>query len=109
MITAANTFIATAGAIAELGARPVFVDCDDTFCLDVGRVEAAITRRTRAIVPVHYTGYMTDMPRLMAVAEKHSLPVVEDACQAILAVDGRPPRPAPGARPGPSPCIPSRT
>jgi aminotransferase EvaB len=88
VITAANTFIATAGAIAELGARPVFVDCDDSFCLDVSKVEAAISPRTRAIVPVHYTGYMTDMPALMKLAEARGLPVVEDACQAILAAQG---------------------
>jgi aminotransferase EvaB len=61
VITAANTFIATVGAIAELGAKPVFVDCLDTFCMDTGQVEAAITKRTKAIVPVHFTGYMTDM------------------------------------------------
>lgn len=91
VITAANTFIATAGAIAEIGARPVFVDCDETFCMDVGKVEAAITPRTRAIVPVHYTGYMTDMPRLYAIAARRNLPVVEDACQAILAaINDRP-------------------
>ena len=85
VITAANTFVATAGAIVELGARPVFVDCDATFCLDVGQIEAAITPRTRALVPVHYGGYMTDMPGLMAIADRHQLPVIEDACQAILA------------------------
>jgi dTDP-4-amino-4,6-dideoxygalactose transaminase len=85
VITAANTFIATVGAIAEVGARPVFVDCDDTFCMDVSQVERAITPRTKAIMPVHYTGYMTDMPRLMEVAKAHDLPIVEDACQAILA------------------------
>ncbi len=85
VITAANTFIATVGAIAEVGATPVFVDCDDTFCMDVGQIEAAITPRTRAIMPVHYTGYMTDMPRLVEIAKGHDLPIVEDACQAILA------------------------
>lgn len=90
VITTANTFIATVGAIAELGARPVFVDCDDSFCMDVGQVEAAITPRTRAIVPVHFTGYMTDMRALMPIAGKHGLPVVEDACQGILAnIEGR--------------------
>jgi dTDP-3-amino-2,3,6-trideoxy-4-keto-D-glucose/dTDP-3-amino-3,4,6-trideoxy-alpha-D-glucose/dTDP-2,6-dideoxy-D-kanosamine transaminase len=90
VITAANTFVATAGAIVELGARPIFVDCDATFCLDVDRVEAAITPRTRAIVPVHYGGYMTDMPRLQPIAQRHGLPVIEDACQAILAsIDDR--------------------
>jgi len=90
VITAANTFIATVGAIAEVGARPVFVDCDDTFCMDVGQVEAAIGPRTKAIMPVHYTGYMTDMPPLQQIAKGHDLPIVEDACQAILAdIDGR--------------------
>jgi dTDP-4-amino-4,6-dideoxygalactose transaminase len=85
VITAANTFIATVGAIAETGARPVFVDCDDTFCMNVDQVEAAITPRTKAIMPVHFTGYMTDMEKLMPIANRRGLPVVEDACQAILA------------------------
>ena len=90
VITAANTFVATVGAICEIGATPVFVDCDDTFCMDVGLVESAITSRTRAIVPVHFTGYLTDMPRLMEVAERHGIPVVEDACQSILgAIHGK--------------------
>lgn len=68
VITAANTFVATVGAIAELGAIPVFVDCDDTFCMDVLQLENVITAKTRAIVPVHFTGYMTDMRRLMPIA-----------------------------------------
>jgi len=85
VITAANTFIATVGAIAEIGATPVFVDCDDTFCMDTDAVEARITPRTKAIVPVHFTGYMTNMPRLLEVTARHGVPVVEDACQAILA------------------------
>src|SRR5258708_38258580 len=90
VITAANTFIATVGAIAETGARPVFVDCDDTFCMNVDQVEAAITPRTKAIMPVHFTGYMTDMEKLMPIAQRHGIPVVEDACQAILADIGGP-------------------
>ena len=53
VITAANTFIATVGAIADIGARTVFVDCTDDFCMDVSQVAAAITRRTKAIIPVH--------------------------------------------------------
>jgi len=90
VITAANTFVATVGAIAELGAVPVFVDCDDTFCIDTNLVERAITEKTRAIVPVHFTGYMTDMRRLAPIAEKFNLPIVEDACQSILgAIDGK--------------------
>ncbi|HEY0832494.1 MAG TPA: DegT/DnrJ/EryC1/StrS family aminotransferase [Azospirillum sp.] len=90
VITAANTFIATVGAINEIGARPVFVDCDDSFCMDVEQVEAAITPRTRAIMPVQFTGCMTDMRKLMPIAERHGLPVVEDACQGILAdIEGK--------------------
>ena len=90
VITAANTFVATVGAIAELGAKPVFIDCDDTFCMDVDLLEKAITEKTKAIVPVHFTGYMTDMRKLMPIAEKYNLAVIEDACQSILgSIDGR--------------------
>jgi len=85
VITTANTFIATVGAINEIGATNVFVDCDDTFCMDVNQVEAAITERTKAIMPVQFTGEITDMPKLMEIADRHNLPVVEDACQGILA------------------------
>jgi len=84
VITAANTFVATVGAIMELGAIPVFVDCDDTFCMDVAKVERVIRPKTKAIVPVHFTGYMTDMRKLMPLAQKYKLPVIEDACQSIL-------------------------
>ena len=84
VITAANTFVATVGAICELGAIPVFVDCDDTFCMNADLIEAAITPKTKAIVPVHFTGYMTDMRKVMSIADKHDLVVVEDACQSIL-------------------------
>ena len=85
VITAANTFVATVGAIIELGAKPVFVDCDDTFCMNVDLVEKAITQKTKAIVPVHFTGYMTNMKKINKIANKHKLVVVEDACQSILA------------------------
>lgn len=90
VVTAANTFYATAGAINEVGARPVFVDCDDTFGMNVDQLEAAITPRTRAIMPVHLTGDVTDMPRIMTIAARRGLPVIEDACQSLLAeIDGR--------------------
>ena len=93
VITAANTFIATVGAINELGATPVFVDVNDTFCMDVSKVEAAITKRTKAIMPVQLTGEITDMAALMKLADGYKLPVIEDACQGILAAapgpDGR--------------------
>ena len=64
VITAANTFVATVGAICELGAKPIFVDCDDTFCMNVELIESKITKKTKAIVPVHFTGYMTNMIKL---------------------------------------------
>jgi dTDP-4-amino-4,6-dideoxygalactose transaminase len=85
VITAANTFVATVGAITELGAKPIFVDCDDTFCMDVNLIKKKITKKTKAIVPVHFTGYMTNMPALMQLSRKYNIPIVEDACQSILA------------------------
>lgn len=85
VITAANTFVATVGAITEIGAIPVFVDCDDTFCMNVDLVEKKINKKTKAIVPVHFTGYMTNMPKLLKISKKYKLPIVEDACQSILA------------------------
>ena len=85
IITAANTFVATVGAITELGAKPIFVDCDNTFCMDVNLIEKKISKKTKAIVPVHFTGYMTYMPKLMKLAKKYKLPIIEDACQSILA------------------------
>ena len=85
MITAANTFVATVGAICELGAVPVFVDCDDSFCMNVDLIQSKITKKTKAIVAVHFTGYMTDMIKLNKISKMYKIPVVEDACQSILA------------------------
>ena len=91
VITTPTTFIATVGAIVQAGARPVFVDSEDGFVIDATKIEMAITPKTKAIVPVHYTGNVADMPRIAAIAEKHGLAVVEDACQSIAAsIDGRP-------------------
>jgi dTDP-4-amino-4,6-dideoxygalactose transaminase len=91
VITTPTTFIATAGAIFMAGARPVFVDSEEGFVIDPSKIEAAITPRTSAIVPVHYTGNVADMPAIEAIARKHRLAVVEDACQAIGAnIDGQP-------------------
>lgn len=84
VITSANTFYATVGAIAEVGARPVFVDCDDTFCIDPGLIERAITPKTKAIIPVHLTGDVAEMPAIMEIARKHNLHVVEDGCQSLM-------------------------
>ncbi len=85
IITAANTFVATVGAICELGAIPKFVDVDDTFCMNADLVEKKISKKTKAIVAVHFTGYMTDMTKLSKLSKKYNIPIVEDACQSILA------------------------
>ena len=85
VITAANTFVATVGAICEIGAIPVFVDCDNSFCMNIDLLEKKITKKTKAIVPVHFTGYMTDMIKLNKISKKYKIPVIEDACQSILA------------------------
>ncbi len=84
IITAANTFVATVGAICEIGAIPIFVDCDDTFCINPKKIEEKITKKTKAIVPVHFTGYMSNMPIINKIAKKYKLIIIEDACQSIL-------------------------
>ena len=84
VITTPMTFIATATAILEAGARPVFVDVEpDTGNLDAGRVTAAITARTRAILPVHLYGQMCDMRALRAIADRHGLALVEDCAHCV--------------------------
>ena len=84
VITHPNTFFATAEAIWIAGAKAVFVDCDPlTKCIDPSRIEAAITPRTRAIIPVHLYGQCADMPAIKAIADKHNLLVVEDDAQGI--------------------------
>ena len=84
IITCANTFVATVGAITEIGAIPVFVDCDDTFCINVNLIEKKINKKTKAIVPVHFTGYVSNMKIIIKLAKRYKLKVVEDACQSIL-------------------------
>src|SRR6185369_2227150 len=82
----AYTFVATVNAVLMHHAMPVFVDTDpETFQMDARKIEAAITERTRLILPAHIGGSVVDMDTTLAVAKKHKLPVLEDACQAHLA------------------------
>jgi dTDP-3-amino-3,4,6-trideoxy-alpha-D-glucose transaminase len=92
VIIPANTYIATALAVSAVGATPVLVDCDPaTYNIDVSLVEAAITSRTRAIMPVHLTGQSAHMKPLLELAERHNLFIVEDAAQAHGTLyEGRP-------------------
>ena len=83
VITVSHTFAATANAILYTGATPVFIDIEpDTYLIDAKKIEAAITPRTRAICPVHLFGLVADMDMISAIADRHGLIVVEDACQA---------------------------
>jgi len=84
VITTPFTFFATAGCIARVGAKPVFVDIDPkTFNINPALIEKAITKNTKAIMPVHLFGQMADMDSIMSVARKHNLYVIEDAAQSI--------------------------
>ena len=84
VITSPFTFIASANSILYTGARPVFVDIDPaTFNIDPDLIEGAITPRTKAVLPIHLFGLSCDMEAIMAVAQKHNLLVIEDACQSV--------------------------
>jgi dTDP-4-amino-4,6-dideoxygalactose transaminase len=83
VITAPNSFIASAWSIAALGATPAFSDVDETLNLDPAKLEQAITPRTKAIMPVHLTGRIADMEAISAIAKRHKLHIIEDAAQAI--------------------------
>lgn len=83
VIVPAHTFVATCSAVVNVGATPVLVDVGGDFNVDVDKIEEAITPKTRGIIAVHLSGYMADMPRIMEIAAKHRLAVVEDACQSL--------------------------
>ena len=90
VITTPNTFIATVGAIVMTGATPVFVDNDEQYTIDPSLIEAAITPKTKAIMPVHLSGNPANMPPIMEIANRHGFKVIEDAAQAILgSIDGK--------------------
>ena len=85
VITTTYTFYATIGAIVTAGAKPVFCDCDEDYNINVNDIEHRITERTKAIMPVHWSGRPCNMDRLKDISIKYSLPIVEDACHALQA------------------------
>lgn len=91
VITTAYTFFATIGAIVTAGAKPVFVDVGADYNIDASKIEAAITPRTKVILPVHWSGKPCDMDAIGEIAGRHGLEIVEDACHAVKATyKGRP-------------------
>lgn len=90
VIVPSHTFVATTSAVVNVNATPVLVDVANDFNIDVDKIEEAITPKTKGIIAVHLSGYMADMPRIMQIAEKHKLVVVEDACQSLgSSIDGK--------------------
>ena len=85
VITTPYTFYATIGAIVTAGAKPVFVDVDEDYNIDTNKIEVKINKRTKAILPVHWSGRICNMRKIKSISLKYKIPIVEDACHAILA------------------------
>ena len=83
VITVCNSFYASAGAIVACGAKPVFIDSDERYQIDVNKVEKSITKKTKIILPVHWGGASPNMENIMKIARRYNLKVVEDACMSI--------------------------
>ena len=84
VITTPYTYHATIGAIVTAGAKPVFVDVKDDYNIDENKIESKINKKTKAILPVHWSGRICEMEKIQKIAKKYSIPIVEDACHAIL-------------------------
>ena len=83
VITVCNSFYATTGAIIAVGAKPVFTDCDDRYQMKINQIEQLITKKTRAIIPVHWAGASPKMNQIIKIAKKNKIEVIEDACMGI--------------------------
>ena len=83
VITVSHTFVASISAIVQVGAKPILVDVKEDFTMDIDKLEAAITKKTKAVIPVHLNGRMCEMDKLMEIVKSHNLIVIEDAAQAI--------------------------
>lgn len=83
VITCTYTFYATIGAIVTAGATPIFCDCDEDYNINTNQIESKITSKTKAIVPIHWSGRPCEMDKLLNISKKHSIPIVEDSCHAL--------------------------
>jgi len=83
VITVCNSFYATTGAIVAVGAKPLFVDCDNRYQININQIEEKITKNTKAILPVHWGGASPDMKKICNIAKKYNIKVIEDACMGI--------------------------
>ena len=88
VITVAHTFVASVAAIVHCGATPILVDVGQDYNMDMNQLERAITKRTRAVMPVHLNGRLCDMDQLNAISDEHDLHIIEDSCQALGAKFG---------------------